>query len=165
MRDIDNSQDVISMDDVTERFAELRDERASLVEERDEAKEELDAMDTETDLGEYEEAAKRFKAAEEALEVFDSEDNEDAEELATLTALLDETRGYGGDHQFEGDWYPGSLIRESYFTDYCEQLVKDIGDLPDETPGYLAIDWGKTADNLRVDYSEVEYDGITYLYR
>jgi hypothetical protein len=29
----------------------------------------------------------------------------------------------------------------------------------------IAIDWEKTADNMRVDYGSVDYDGTTYLYR
>ncbi len=45
------------------------------------------------------------------------------------------------------------------------KLLEDIGDLPSDLPSYIEIDWDKTADNLRVDYSEVEYQGTTYLVR
>lgn len=86
-------------------------------------------------------------------------DQDDAEELRALEALKSELEGYC-------DWAHGStLIRESYFTDYCEELLKDIGDLPKDLPGYLVIDWDKTANNLRVDYTEGEFDGVTYLVR
>jgi hypothetical protein len=91
--------------------------------------------------------------------------SDEAEELATLEGLLSELAGYGGDEQWEGDWYPVTLIRDSYFTEAMRELVSDIGDLPKDIPSYLAIDWEATADNLRADYSSVEFDGVTYWYR
>ena len=65
---------------------------------------------------------------------------------------------------WRGDWYPITLIREDYFAEYARDLVDDCGDLP-AIPSYVVIDWEATADNLRVDYSEVDVDGISYLYR
>jgi hypothetical protein len=32
-------------------------------------------------------------------------------------------------------------------------------------PDWIVIDWDATADNLKVDYTEVEFDGVTYLVR
>lgn len=59
------------------------------------------------------------------------------------------------------------LIDEDDFEEYCEDLVSDIGDLPRDIPSYLYnnIDWSGVADDIKQDYSEVEYQGITYLYR
>lgn len=85
--------------------------------------------------------------------------------MAALESLLDDLRGCGGDKQWRADWYPVTLIHEDYFTEAMRELVEDIGDLPNGAPPYLVIDWEATADNLRADYSEVEYDGETYLYR
>lgn len=83
-----------------------------------------------------------------------------AQELKALKALEDEAEGYAA------DWRHGeTLIRESYFTEWAEDYVSDIGDLPREIPSYLAIDWEKTANNLKVDYTEVDFDGVTYLIR
>lgn len=111
------------------------------------------ADDELTDFGVIE--GESLNATIEAVEV----DQDEAEELRTLQALKSELEGYC-------DWSHGAtLIRESYFTEYCEDLVKEIGDLPRELPGYLAIDWDKTANNLRVDYTEAEFDGVTYLVR
>lgn len=101
----------------------------------------------------------------EELENIEIKDDDEDQEFQTLQSLLDDLKGNGGDEQWRGDWYPITLIRDSYFVDYCEELVSDIGDLPREIPAYIAIDWEKTADNLRVDYSCVEYDGVEYLYR
>lgn len=162
MGSIDNSEDVISMDDVTERFAELRDERAGLVEAIEEAQGALNDLGDDADSDDREEAENEFAYARKQLAEFDENDGD---ELKTLQELIDELRGNGGDHQFEGDWYPGSMIRESYFEDYARELLEDCGDLPRDLPGYVAIDWAKTADNIRVDYSSVEYDGVEYLYR
>lgn len=89
----------------------------------------------------------------------------DRAELMALESLLDDLKGNGGDEQWEGDWYPVSLIRDSYFVDAMQELVTDTGDLPRDIPSYLAIDWEKTAENLQVDYSSVEFEGVTYWYR
>ena len=86
-------------------------------------------------------------------------------ELSELEALLSELAGYSGDHQWEGEWYPLTLIADDYFVEAMRELVMDIGDMPRKLPSYLEIDWNATADNLRVDYSSVEFNGTTYWYR
>jgi hypothetical protein len=91
--------------------------------------------------------------------------DEEAQELANLMSIMEEMKGYGGDEQWRGDWYPLTLIAESYFTEYCQELVSDIGDMPRDIPDYIEIDWEATAQNLKVDYSEVEVNGFTYFYR
>ncbi len=64
------------------------------------------------------------------------------------------------------DWHDGAaLIHERHFTDYCRDLLEDIGDLPRDLPGYIVIDWEATADNIRADYTEFTYAGHTYLVR
>jgi hypothetical protein len=90
---------------------------------------------------------------------------EDNEELKELAIILDELKGSGGDEQWRGDWYPITLIADSYFVDYCQELVSDIGDMPREIPSYIEIDWEATANNIKVDYSEIEIDGDTYYFR
>lgn len=91
---------------------------------------------------------------------------ESARELTLLRGLLGELRGYGGDHQWRGDWYPGSLIRDSYFTEYAEQLAVDIGAVNTEAGWPVScIDWDEAADQLKQDYSTVEFGGVTYWYR
>lgn len=92
-------------------------------------------------------------------------DTDDDAEYRLLRALLESLKGYGGDEQWRGDWYPISLIRDSYFVDAMQELCEEIGDFPDGVPSYYVIDWEATANNLRVDYSSVEFDGVTYWYR
>ena len=137
-----NTDDVIDSKDVIERIADLDAERAALVVELESAS---------AEGGEGEAAAR---------EDLDDWDIDNGEELAALRALAKEGESYAPDWQ-----YGETLIRESYFTDYCEELLKDIGDLPRDLPGYLVIDWEATANNIRIDYTEVDFDGVTYLFR
>jgi hypothetical protein len=155
--------DILSMDDLTARFAELRDERAGLVEAVEEAQGALNDLPDDTDSEDREEAENEFAYARKQVAEFDENDGD---ELEKLTQLLDELRGYGGDHQFEGDWYPGSLIAESDFEDYARELAEDIGAIPDDAQWpCTCIDWEKAARELQTDYSSVTYDGTDYLYR
>lgn len=81
------------------------------------------------------------------------------DEYKVLTALAEEAAD-------SEDWPHGAtLIRETYFVDYCKELLADIGDLPKDLPHYIEIDWDTTADNLRADYTEVDFDGVAYLIR
>ncbi len=92
--------------------------------------------------------------------------DEETQELANLTAIMRELAGNGGDEQWEGDWYPLTLIRESYFKDYAQELAEDTGAVHKNTawPHYC-IDWDFAARELKMDYSAVNIDGVTYLYR
>jgi len=88
------------------------------------------------------------------------------DELATLDSLLEDLRGNGGDHQWEGAWYPVSIIRDDYFEDYARQLAEDIGAIPDDARWpCTCIDWKEAARELRMDYSSVDYGDVTYWYR
>ena len=95
----------------------------------------------------------------------DSDDEEELAEARKINAILDDLGGYGDDEQWRGKGYPLSLIRDSYFVEAMQDFVQDIGDWPRDIPAYMEIDWEKTADNLRVDYSNIEIDGTDYWYR
>lgn len=85
---------------------------------------------------------------------------DEAEELEVLAAFASDAADYAP------DWnYGTTLIRESYFKDYCQELVEDIGDLPEGIPSYVVVDWEATARNLKVDYTEVSFGGVTYFVR
>lgn len=96
-----------------------------------------------------------------------AEDQDDLfRELAGLESVLDELRGRGGDHQWRGDWYPVTLIRDSAFEDYARDLAEDIGAVsPDASWPRNHIDWASAAAELQDDYSPVRIDGVTYWYR
>ena len=87
-------------------------------------------------------------------------------ELTELETLLDDLRGYGGDEQWEGDWYPSTLIRDSYFREYAQELAEDRGMIPDNNAWpCTCIDWDQAARELRMDYTSTEFNGTTYWYR
>lgn len=86
-------------------------------------------------------------------------------ELVDLQSILDELEDGGGDEQWRGAWYPVTLIRESYFVDYVQELLEDCDIIPRNLPHYIHIDWERTARDIKVDYSEVTIDGVTYFYR
>lgn len=62
----------------------------------------------------------------------------------------------------------GLQLIDSYdFTEYCQELLEDIGDLPRDLPGYISnnIDWDGVAHDLSADYSYVDFRGTNFLYR
>lgn len=86
--------------------------------------------------------------------------SENGEELRLLQALAKEGE------ECASDWeYGATLIRDSYFTDYAREVLEDCGDIPRDIPYYIAIDWDRTAENIRVDYTPVDFGGITYWVR
>lgn len=93
-------------------------------------------------------------------------DDDETKELETLENLLEELKGCGGDEQWEGDWYPITLIRDSYFEDYAQELAEECG-LVDTNANWPnnCIDWEKAARELQWDYSTVDFGDVTYWYR
>jgi hypothetical protein len=66
-----------------------------------------------------------------------------------------------------GDWsYGATLVRDSYFVDYAQQLAEDIGAV-ERVSAWPAscIDWRQAATELQIDYYPVDYDGVTYWVR
>ena len=119
-------------------------------------------LDLTADIIDVRDIIERF----EALESMDGERDEDEiQEMIALSAILADLAGMGGDEQWRGDWYPVTLIRDSYFVEYVVELLDDMGAVPKNLPHYVEIDWERTASNIRVDYTSTEIDGITYLYR
>lgn len=91
---------------------------------------------------------------------------ESVAELAALRAILDKLKGAGGDEQWRGDWYPVTLIRDSYFVDYAQELAEDIGAVDaNATWPNSCINWEQAARDLQYDYKSVEIDGARYWYR
>lgn len=88
---------------------------------------------------------------------------EDKLYLIELEKLLMELKGNGGDEQYEGDWYPLTLIRDDYFEEAMDDMVADCYVLPKDLPSWMTITYDY--DALKQDYSSVEFDGATYWYR
>ena len=140
MKTINNLEDVIDIRDVIERFEELESEFETAME---------NVPDNER--GNMDNAAWK-----------EWTESEEAEELKTLTSLLDDFKGAGGDEQWRGDWYPVTLIRDSYFTDYTKELLEECGYIPKDFPSWIEVDWDATAENVRIDYTSAEFGDVTY---
>lgn len=89
------------------------------------------------------------------------EEDEDAKELVALRELVGEAADYAPDWK-----YGATLVRDSYFKDYAQELAEDIGAINrDATWPNTCIDWDQAARELRMDYTSVEFDGVTYWVR
>lgn len=79
-------------------------------------------------------------------------------ELAALRALAEEAEGYASDWAFGA-----TLVRDSYFAEYAEQLAEDIGAIDRNAEWPLNhIDWAAAAEQLQQDYTAIDFDGVTY---
>ena len=114
----------------------------------------------------------RVEELESSIQDYENEDGDlelhdehvsQKEELEELRGVLSELAGYGGGKQFEGDWYPITLIHDSYFEIAMDELLEDIGYIPRDLPCYLTITVDYVA--LQQDYSSVDIGGETYWYR
>ena len=97
----------------------------------------------------------------EELAGMDERDGEEEAEYEALKALCEEAAGYSL------DWtYGVTLIRDTYFVDYARELAEDLG-LIDKNASWPAtcIDWERAARELRMDYTSVEFDDVTYWVR
>ena len=61
--------------------------------------------------------------------------------------------------------YGCTLIEEDDFVDYVKDLLEDCGYISKDFPSWIEIDWEATSENVKQDYSEVEYQGETYYFR
>ena len=144
MATFDKYDDIIDSRDVIARIEELREELETAM----------------ADQGGGCETFEEWRAA-----VLDTGVNEpyfeECTELAALQALADEASGYAA------DWRHGeALIRDSYFKDYAMELAEDIGAINrDATWPNTCIDWDQAARELQMDYTAVDFDGVTYWIR
>lgn len=129
-------------------------------------------VDNGQDILDIRDLIERFEELESAREDLEGEalaefGDGDGIELKHLQAFLDEMRGNGGDHQWRGNWYPVTLIRESYWRDYVQEYADDIhgAAMRDAQWPMNCIDWDKAGDELQMDYTGADFDGITYYFR
>ena len=143
-RTISNTDDVIDSRDVIERIDELTAERDKLIGAREAV--------TVDDVDAYNTVVHYLKQWHEDY----------GTELDDLVALAIEASDYAADWE-----YGETLIRDTYFQDYAEQLAEDIGAIPSEQQAWplYCIDWERAARDLQMDYTSVEFDGVTYWIR
>lgn len=133
---VDLRADVIDVRDIIARVLELRDER-------DEYNEKMGSPDA-----------------------WGGVPDGEPEELAMLEGILSELAGYGGDEEFEGDWYPVELVADRYFQEYTQNLAEDSGMVDTNARWPMnCIDWEQAARELQMDYTPIIIYGTTYWYR
>lgn len=183
--EISNTDDILDSRDIIERFEELDGEHDDLTDAVTEAKGELESAMNDlgtaqhdlynantsgdeaardealADCDTYQRAAddadEALKAAEEALATWDG-----ADEWAVLKALCAQGEGCA-------DWsYGETMVHESHFADFAEDLAKETSDVPssqwNQWP-FNCIDWDHAADQLKQDYTSIDFDGQTYYVR
>lgn len=144
---------ILDTRDLQDRLDELQKLKEALEDARTDV-DELLAIDASEKTESWESDLSEARDTLEQAETEFSSDEQD--ELTELEALSEEV----------SEWSSGNqLIPEDDFEDYCKELCEDIGDIPRDFPSYIVIDWESTAQNLKADYSEIEYQGTTYLYR
>jgi hypothetical protein len=129
-----------------------------------------DVMDSRDVIERFEEITADVEAlAEEAEQELDDflKDNEsdEAMEYKTLKRVCE-------DGENSPDWvYGETLIRDSYFTDYIEELINDCYEMPKEINSggwpwrHITIDFEAAADEAKQDYYDIDFDGVTYWVR
>lgn len=130
-----------------------------LIETRDELKQQVLDSFLE-DFPHYEEMTESFediRFEEEEIGIWAEDWQEEIDKISCIDEIENEIGS-----EFD---YGVTLIPEDDFTDYVEDLLKDCGYISDDFPSWIEIDWEATAENVKQDYSELEYEGETYLYR
>src|SRR5215216_506825 len=60
-----------------------------------------------------------------------------------------------------GEFDESTLILESYFERYAQDLAEELYEVADHWP-FTCIDWSQAAEELKTDYTTYEIDGYTY---
>jgi DNA repair exonuclease SbcCD ATPase subunit len=97
----------------------------------------------------------------EKIESIQDEIKDLQEELDILTYLEDQAEPYCS------NWpYGEILIKDSYFSEYAEELARDIGSIShDDSWPLNHIDWEEAVEELKSDYTQVDFDGEDYWIR
>ena len=144
---------IIDTRDLYKRQQELQSELETLQDAVSDAQESLDECQ---DTDEQEALADTLNEATAELEDWQSEHQEELDELNALESEV-------GDEWMHGE----SLIPADGFADYARDLAEDLhgNAIRDAAWPFDHIDWEAATDDLKSDYSSVEYQGTTYLFR
>ena len=102
----------------------------------------------------------RIEELEEIDRLEGDSDPSEHDQLVELKELQSECE------EISPDWeYGVTLIEYTYFTEYIKELVEDCYMGHGQMPDFVAIDWERTAETCKIDYTEVECFGSTYYIR
>ena len=109
-----------------------------------------------TEIGDFDELIKHIDNSEdEDVEEWRDDKVYDFEHIDKINELEDEISEFP---------FGEILIPEDEFEDYCKGLVEyDLDNVPEFIKNN--INWSGIASDLSVGYSEIKYQGETYLYR
>ena len=82
----------------------------------------------------------------------------DEEEEERLTALLELEEALGPDSDV-------TLIPDDEFEDYAEEMAYEVGFVEQNSTISSYIDWERWAEDCKMDYTTITFDGDDYLYR
>ena len=151
--------------DLYKRQQELQSELDDLESERDDAQESyndavsanLEALTDEEESDTREGRGKAAEALEDAKEALEEWSDEYLEELDELNDL---------ENEIGREWiYGTTLISEDDFKEYAQDLAEDLGMDRNQPWPFSCIDWDQAAEELKQDYSSVEFQGETYWFR
>ena len=161
-----NSDNLIDSRDIIKRFdelhSELEDRETAVTEAEDAINDAKGNTVAHEETQANEEAAatllEQLERAQAALE--DWQESTEGDDYGALKKLIEQCEGYG-------DWSHGeTLIADHYFETYAQQLADEIGAVDKQAAWPMTcIDWEQAADELKADYTEVDYDGHTYWVR
>ena len=127
-----------------------------LIEKRDELKQQILDSFLET-FEHYEDQTYDFDDIlfeEEEIQSWKEDWEDELKEIEEIDKIEDELGS-----EFD---YGVTLVHEDYFEEYTEELLIDCGYISKDFPSWIEIDWEATANNVKQDYTEVEYQGETY---
>ena len=138
----------------------MKDTR-DLAEKREELQTDLvdsfnDYFDTE--IEDFDELIKYIDDSEnEDVQEWRDDNSNDFEHIEEIDELEDEISEFS---------FGETLIPEDDFTEYCEEFIGDCYDLT-HVPDFIKnnIDWEGVASDISVDYTNVTYQGVSYLVR
>lgn len=123
-------------------------------------------MDTYADMLDLKDIVERLAELREMASDPDTELDED--EAAELAQLEDVAEAFRTDIGAELEEYAKdapTLIRASYFVEYCQELADDLGYTSSDNPLICYIDWEAWAQDCAYDYSTVHFGGTKWMVR
>jgi hypothetical protein len=134
-RDVRNTDDVIDSRDVIARIEEIEDVRDSCLDASNDITEDCGDSDC-------------------------PRHNDDVEEeYASLKKFAEQGENFS-------DWlYGETFVRDSYWVKYTEELIDECYELPSQDGWpycFMKMDYEAAADSLQVDYTNIDFDGVTY---
>lgn len=96
---------------------------------------------------------------DELREDFNTWMSDNSEEFKQIKALKTFIENYSG------DGFHCILILDEAFMEYAEEFARDCGMVGKDSSMDAYIDWNAFAEDMKMDYSSEEIDGITYWVR